>query len=323
MKREAILALALAAGSLSLFTACEGDLSAPKAPRRANMLTPDNKSNEDAFRRENEAPNRQLPTGGGSEFPGQSKATPTDKPVITAHAGGHGNNRSGEIPTNGTSSRLWQNTYPQNTWYSGPVPALADKPGFNPTPGSTPVPNTPWVIEHSWGEGLPMQEYPHRNWPDTQANYTAANVKHNPTYYSTVQSHLNLPQNNASYASNWGSNLLEIPWFGVQTLALPVMMVIEPPLVQVTTQRLGNNPVYLGHLPAAGEVMPSPLPGLIRWDYPFLNPDGSSRTVNRDNTTQPTVTPIPPTPGLRPMFPNDPPLTAPGATQPAVIPQTP
>ena len=40
MKREAILALAVAAGSLSLFTACEGDLSAPKAPRRANMLTP-------------------------------------------------------------------------------------------------------------------------------------------------------------------------------------------------------------------------------------------------------------------------------------------
>lgn len=335
MKRETIVALALAAGTLPLFTACEGDLSAPKNPRRANMLTPDNKSNEDAFRREIEAPKRDLPTGGGSEFPGQSKAipqAPANATVITA-LGGYGPDSSGAIPTNGTSSKLWQNVYPQNTWYSGPLPALADKPGVAPMPGATPVPNTPWLIEHSWGEALPLEDYPHRDWPDTQVNYIAANVKHNPTYYSTVQSHLNLPQNTGGYAANWGSNLLEIPWFGLQTLALPVLMVIEPPLAQVTTQRLGNDPVYLGHLPATGEIVPAPTPGLIRWEYPFLNPDGSSRVYPEGQRpaspkaagTQPVGTPIAPTPGLAPQPPDDPetglPMTQPAATRPVPMPE--
>jgi hypothetical protein len=166
------------------------------------------------------------------------------------------------------------NSYTRDT-YVGPLSHLPSNPGTTPIAGRTPVPDTGWAIDHSWGQGLVLQDAPHRAWPDTQGHYVTGDVKHNPTYFFNVQPYLNMQQNNGSTQGDWISNLVEVPWFYLNAAALPVLMVLEPPLAQRTSDRVSQDPNFLGHLPEAGVVVPTPVPGELRWTYPFLNPDGS------------------------------------------------
>jgi hypothetical protein len=301
MKPSTLLALTLAVSALTFLSACEGDLSAPTRPRTGGVLAPDTKENDRAWQRENEAPKRELPTGGGSEYPGQSKATPpapanTDATVITAFdqpGSKYASNRP--VPLNGASGHLPEASYPEVPWYTGPLPPLQPKaPGAAPSAGSTPVPETPWVVEHSWGEVLPLENYPHRDWPTAQTTYDAATVKHNPVYYAPIWNRLPVPQNDGTWTGNALSSLIEVPWALGETVALPALMFCDPPLKQVTTQRLGTDAVYLGHLPTSGAVVPSPTPGVIRWEYPFL------RQAPMGPGSAPAATqPIAPTPGIQ------------------------
>jgi len=314
MQPTSILAIALAAASFTMLSACESDQSAPSRPRTKNILTPDNKADENAFQRENEAPRRNLPTS-GKEFPGQSQAPSADARMITADARNVDPGRP--IPVNGTDSRHGEPVFNQKNMYPGPLPTLSAKAGAAPAPGSTPVPGTAWSVDHSWGEVLPLENYPHRDWAATQTTYVAADVKHNPVYFTPIQPRLNVPQTGGTYGGDMISELYEIPWFGVQTLLAPLYMICEPPLKQVTTQRLGHDPVYLGHSDASGPIVPAPMPGVIRWEYPFL-----VNTASRNNTTQPATQPIAPTPGITPApfvtdattepAPSEPPTTTPG-----------
>jgi hypothetical protein len=233
--------------------------------------------------------------------------------VVTGNFFGLGHHREGELPPNGSSGHLPIPAYPATNWYTGPLPALTNKP--SPTPGATPVPGTPWVVEHSWGEGLPLENYPHRDWPATQTTYVAATVKHNPVYFAPIQNRLPIVQNDSSYAGNVVSSVLETPWFALQTLALPALMLCDPPLKQVTTQRLGNNPVFLGHQSADGPIVPSPTPGVIRWEYPFL-----ASNPNAPAGAPAATQPITPTPGIE-LRPEELPTTAPATeAAPAVTP---
>jgi hypothetical protein len=159
--------------------------------------------------------------------------------------------------------------------YVGPLPHLPSNPGTVPMQGQTPVPGTGWAIDHSWGQGLVLTDAPHRAWPETKGIYESGRVKHNPAYYYNLQPYLDVTQPNGSYSGDWLSNLYEVPWFYLNTAALPVLMILEPPLAQRTTDRVSQDPNYLGHLPEAGAVVPTPVPGELRWEYPFLNPDGS------------------------------------------------
>jgi hypothetical protein len=305
---KSLLALAFAVSTVTLLAACEGDLSAPSRPRTGGVLTPDAKENDRAWQRENEKPKRDLPIGGGGEFPGQSKAKPSrsmmpaavasassDAPVITAFdMPGSKYASSRPVPTEGSSGHLPEPRFPDVPWYKGPLPALTPKaPGALPTPGSTPVPGTPWVVEHSWGEVLPLVNYPHRDWPASQTTYNAATVKHNPVYYAPIWNQLPVPQNDGTWTGNALSSIIEVPWFLGETLALPALMVCDPPLKQVTTQRLGKDAVYLGYLPSDGTIVPSPTPGVIRWEYPFLQPSAAGPGV-----PPPATQPIAPTPGI-------------------------
>jgi hypothetical protein len=115
-----------------------------------------------------------------------------------------------------------------------------------------------------------LQDVPHRAWPDTTAHYEVATVKHNPVYYYNVQPLLNVEQNNGTTWGDWVSNVYEIPWFYLNTAALPVLMVLEPPLAQRTTERTGGDPNFHGHLPEQGIVVPTPAPGQLQWEYPKL-----------------------------------------------------
>ena len=66
-----------------------------RGPRTQGILTPDEKAKENAEKREIEPQKRELPTGGGAEFPGQSRANPElqpgDKPVVLAADAGSSN----------------------------------------------------------------------------------------------------------------------------------------------------------------------------------------------------------------------------------------
>jgi hypothetical protein len=310
MKSFTLLAMALAVSAVPFLTACEGDLSAPTRPRTGGILSPDNQEKDRAWQRENEAPKRNLPTGGGSEFPGQGKANQPASMMPAAVASGDsgeakvitafdmpGSKYASEraIPLEGSSGHLPEPAFPRVSYYRGPLPELVAKaPGAMPSVGSTPVPGTPWVVDHSWGEVLPLENYPHRDWSPAQTTYEAATVKHNPVYYSPIWNRLPVPQNDGSWTGNALSSLIEVPWMLGETVALPALMFCDPPLKQVTTQRLGHDPVYLGHLPADGAIVPSPVPGVIQWEYPFLGPAPAG-----PGTAPAATQPIEPTPGIK------------------------
>jgi hypothetical protein len=82
-----------------------------------------------------------------------------------------------------------------------------------------------------------------------------------------------------SFRDGWKNDAYEVPWFFVQTVTLPLWMMLEPPLVQRISQAATSDPNYLGHLPTEGPVVPAPIPGKLRWDYPFLNPDGTVKPM--------------------------------------------
>ncbi|MGN6367569.1 MAG: hypothetical protein ACTHN5_04845 [Phycisphaerae bacterium] len=299
---QAVLLAGVVVASGAYF-GCEADESAPTRPRTQGILAPDEKAKDNAEKRETEEQKRDLPTG-RSEFPGQSRVDPEqmpagERPVVLADAGG-------SKPAGWSGFATPIDNYTNDNYGGGPVPPLNPKPGANPTPGSAPVPGTPWHVDFDWGEIGPLAGVEHRAWPEDGTSYVAADVKHDPVYYFSI-----LPQvghvNNGSWQGNAWSGIVEIPWFYLNTAALPVLMVLDPPLQQRTTERLSQNPVYLGYLPAGGEVVPAPTEGRIEWRYPFLekqsrNPNDT--TYNEPATTQteniPTAEPAVPPPATQP-----------------------
>lgn len=279
MKTTATCLLALAVVSTGLLAGCEVDESAPTRPRTQNFFTPDENAQNNAEHRALEKPKRDLPTG-NTEFPGQSKANSADPQVITA-----------DFHTPVTH-------YDADVYNDGPIPHIPANPGTAPMVGSTPVPGTGWSIDHAWGQGLTLEDYPHRDWPAMSTNYVSGAVHHNPTYYFNLQSRLPIAQNDGSYGGSWISNLIEVPWFYANSLAVPVLMVIECPFSQRTSENLSHDPNFRGHLPSTGQIVPSPQPGVITW-APFV-------TGEMNNATQPSTNPTP--------------TTAPDTTPPANFP---
>ena len=263
-----ILAAAAAIVATTVIAGCMGDESAQSRPRTQNVLAPDEKSQDNAFNRETEAPKRDLPTS-GREYPGQSRPTPegTNEPTVITADAGHLN------PLPYGHFRTPESSYDLNNYHSI-VPPLPDKPGTAPMVGSTPVPGTGWAIDDSWGQVLPLENYAHRAWPDEQTTYKAAVVKHKPVYYFDIENEIPI-KTKGDWVGNGAGAAIEIPWFYANTALLPVLMVLEPPLLQRTTERLGKDPIYHGYLPEGGDIIPSPTPGEIKWDYPFLRPDAN------------------------------------------------
>jgi hypothetical protein len=241
MKITTAWVLAAAVAGLCL-AGCEADESAPSRPRTKAILPTGDQSRENAEKRELEAPKRDMPTA-GSEFPGQSRAnTPTDAPMVTL------------VDLYGTK-------------YHGPLPMLPEKPGMTPAAGYTSVPGTPWVIEHAWGESLPLADYNHRAWTDTKTEYVRGGVAGNPTYVVPLPDNLTVPQ--CEVGSDVVRATVGTPWFYCNTVLMPVMMCFKCPWSQETTARLGLDPLYFGYLPPTGAVVPSPQPGEFKFRTDF------------------------------------------------------
>ncbi|HVS70684.1 MAG TPA: hypothetical protein VHQ47_05455 [Phycisphaerae bacterium] len=289
-------AVSFAVGTAAMMTGCDADMSAPTRPRTRNVLGPQNGGQQNAEQREEEAPARAVPQDRGGEFPGQSKGPA---------GGGKGEGRVATL-----SSVNLPVTQFNTDFYKGMIPHLPEKPPAHPTIGSVPVAGTGWRVQFWWGENLPMESYPHRNWPESQTTYQAAQVKHDPTYYWYFQDFVpGANKNVGTFAGDYYSDLYEVPWFYVNTAILPALMVIQEPFSQVRTERLGADPIYLGYLPP-GPIVPSPPPGEITWEYPFLTngpqtfsgtstmPAATTATPGMESVPGAEMAPIPPTPGL-------------------------
>ena len=323
-RKFCILLTMAAAAALPLLAGCETDDSTPTRPRTAGPFTADPKNQENAEKRALEKPARDLPTGGGAEFPGRSSAAPANNDeVLTLEAApsgamaaspeitptfsppqveGAGANNAALMnlqpePAHGfiipKGWKMFGNSYGPTTVYNkdlypGAIPHLPENPGIVPMTGSTRAPGGDWDIDFSWGQGLLLTNYPHRPWPETTAHYIEGETKHNPLYYFNIQDHLNVKQNDGSVLGDWTSTAYEVPWFYFNTLALPVLMVLEPPLAQRTSRYASADPNFRGYLPD-GPTVPVPTPGTLTWEYPFLNPDGTVKEPREITVPQATM----------------------------------
>ena len=160
--------LAIAIVALAGTWGCEADESAPRHSTRDghNLLTPGDKEKENAERREIEKPQRDLPSGGGSEFPGQS-AAPATQPAVAAAA-----------------DRKPIQTLDQAAFAPEPSCCKVPPPANRPLA----VPGTGMTIESGWGALEPMPNYPHRAWADQKVTYESGDTKHNPLYFTDLTS---------------------------------------------------------------------------------------------------------------------------------------
>jgi hypothetical protein len=294
--------LILSVATMGLLAGCDIDDSAPKRPRTSNFLAPNEKAENNAERRSLEQPERKMPTG-GSEFPGQS-AAPTKQPSIAMLdvEAPEGAAETSDHPTwpgfpisgfTGPSGRaaFGHTTGPQTVYnrdtVTGYLPHMPPNPGSTPRTGATMIPDGEWSIDHSWGQGMAIVDAPHRNWPTMTATYKSANVVINPVYFFNLQEHMAVPQNDGTYCGNVKSVLYEVPWFFINTAALPLLMALEPPLAVRHADLPSQDPVFLGYLPTGGPIFPSAYPGQLQWTYGFLNADGTLKKSTITPTTNP------------------------------------
>jgi hypothetical protein len=286
-RRYALLLAAVAA----LVAGCDIDDSAPSRPRTGSILTPSTKAQENAERRSLEPPPRQLPVG-GAESPGQSALPVTDPPIAMLSA------VPGAPPADAANLRPSFPGFPIKGFYGpsgwdaightfGPVdtytrdtyPALV--PHIPPNPGSVPmkeatlIPGGDWAFDWSWGQGLVVMRATHRDWRPVTAIYQVAGAAHNPTYYFDLQKHIDMPPCNATYLSELCSAAGQQGWFFISSLSLPALLVLEPPCSRRETHTYSQDPNFLSALAPGGPIAPAPATGSLKWDYPFLNPDGT------------------------------------------------
>jgi len=248
--------LAIAVLSVAGLSGCEADESAPRHSARdgRNLLTPDEKAKNNAEQRELEKPGRELPTGGGAEFPGQS-AAPARHPAVAAA----GQPSVVTLAAVGPDSALYPFTICPR--HKAPAP-----------PATLIVPETGMDIPPDWGTVGALPEYRHRAWTDTKVYYESGDTKHNPRYFEDATTwKTGVASGNyerGTLPSNPLYDLMDVPWFYGNVLALPVLMCIDCPWGQRTTSVHWDRPVFNGALPPEGAIAPTPVEGTIHWEYP-------------------------------------------------------
>jgi hypothetical protein len=314
MKRatNSILKIAALGAVVSFGTVSCADDSAPnrRGLERAPLVGRGAQDNAD--KREIEPQKRDLPTGSGGEFPGQSLAptpsgdqpvvflddvgivpasTPASAPTTTAEAAGTqpAATATAATATAATAATATSETSPASaTSTNQPAkPALVEDPKAFDHPGQPMlVPNTGLSIAPDWGRPQVLTNYPHRPWPNTATTYESGQAWHNPYYFQPLFTYSNNP---ADWAKDQGKSdvheLVEIPYFFGETLALPVLMVINPPFNQRTTRNKSDYPVYLNALTDSGPVVPAPQPGQIHFDYPPAITHAPPRAQMEPDTT--------------------------------------
>ena len=320
-QRQWVLALSVAfvAGWVGTGLAGCADESAPNRRGIERAPLTGNGGTDNAYKRENEAPKRDLPTGGGKEFPGQSQlpasAQPAADVVYLADMGTETPNAitplavpattatapatipgPAIIPAAPTAATTPVETFPATNGAttmvvpSNPpvvattIPASATAKSTQPlkprdhfddsdkryaVPGKAmPVAGTGLSIPADWGEPVVLSSYPHRAWPNTVARYESGTTYHNPYYFQELFNRTGSAYGDRDPVGAYWADQAETPWFFGETIALPVLMCIDLPLAQRTTQEKGTDPLYLGHLPPTGPVIPAPAVGEVKFVYP-------------------------------------------------------
>jgi len=329
MSRTMVCVLGLSV-ALTGVTGCIEDDSVPnrRGIERPALIPTKQSDKDNAEHRALEPPKRELPSDSAKEFPGQTRLTsPRDSQTLFLDAGMGTVETSPATTSAPATAAAGDATTTAGVPESAPATNFATAPENNPQPDakaafgtSTPqldetkpfarrgavmaVPGTGEIIPADWGRAEPLAEYRHRPWSKSQTSFNSGEVKRNPLYYTNAFDHPQYLEGPA--AVGFLENLAEYPWFYAETLAVPVLMVAQPPLIQKTTHNDGTDPNYHGYLPAIGEIVPAPLPGVIRWTYPFSDaeavPDVQASSLPSPLATPGTTQPVtlPPTPGTTP-----------------------
>lgn len=306
MKREALIALSMATLLVSVSTGLAGcaDESAPNRRGIERAPLTGNSGLNNAYNRENEAPKRDLPSGGGKEFPGQSMApTSGDTPILlladlgtdaaitpeaatttapTTEPALAPRSMPGEMPpvhgthvpaTGPTTAGVASENLAVVSTTSAPAkvkPQRINDDGAVATPGKTmAVAGTGLSIPPGWGNPVVLENYPHRAWATSTVHYVDGATYSNPYYFRDLLDHGN--QASGTYmgtpeqvAKDW----IEFPWFYAECGILPFAAIISPPLAQIATRNNAVDAIYLGKISSTGPEAPSPTPGYIHFVYP-------------------------------------------------------
>lgn len=261
MNTSFILAGAVAGSSLLIGCA---DESAPnrRGIERPPLIQESIRSKDNAEHRELEGRQRELPSGGGKEFPGQSKIDNVDdlRPIALFS----------DRPT------------PPGSSYTDYRPIM--------TPGKTAiVPGTGYSIDPSWGAEKPLASADRRPWPAITYNLDTPGVQHNPYYTRSLFTRTDPSEKHCTPIL---ADLLEIPWFYIQLPTIPVQAIFNPPFAQNTsfsTNPKSQDGLYEGYLPAEGAIFPTPVPGKVQFIYPFDN-DAAERNAGGVQQLEPSKT---------------------------------
>ena len=101
---------------------------------------------------------------------------------------------------------------------------------------------------------------------------------------------MDVPQYDGTYLSDLCTPPARTSGSSRNTLNLPLLMVLETPDAVRYTHTWSQDPNFTGGLSAAGPVVPAPFPGALKWDYPFMNPDGTVKPVIPPSRSQPAPT---------------------------------
>ncbi len=132
------------------------------------------------------------------------------------------------------------------------------------------VPYTGMIIGGNWGRVYPIPHPVHRNWAPSEVVYPRGVTRGNPVYMHDLDAHVGYRQYNRRPWYHLGESLLDTPWFYVNALATPFLMVVHPPLQQRNTIQPVRGLVYKGYVATTGPVVPAPQRGTLQWHYPFL-----------------------------------------------------
>jgi len=256
----------LACVAAGLLAGCEADDSLPSRPRTGTIFTADPKAQDNAERRSLEAPQRQMPPAAPNSPASPPPRHHPDPHVITLDAPA---NTPAPTPQP-QFPHLWllrppharaigHTTGPETTYTRDSIPAsfpTCPQPRTIPMTGSTPIPGGDWSVDHSWGQGLTLTQAP-TQLAQTTVTYQQIDGKNNPLYYFKLAGTHRRQTRQWLVRGDIRSTLYEMPWFYANTIALPVLMVLEPPSPSAA-QRPSQDPIFTGYLPTAGPIVPAP-----------------------------------------------------------------
>jgi hypothetical protein len=185
---------------------------------------------------------------------------------------------------------------------------------YTAPPNGVIVPGSGYSLDKSWGTLTPLKNYPHRPNATSKAVYYSGTTLNNSIYFygPKLPDFINGPDHSTfgpssgtrsemgggqyfvdTYAGEYTRVVADSVYFAGNIVALPVLMIKDPPLAQRTSQDPEPNPTFHSSLATGGEIVPYMTPGKVEWQYPqAVNPYANNGQTGNE-PGNPTYVPAP------------------------------